>query len=256
MFALYVYNQSERLSEITYHTLQEKVFDPSGIEGVSAAYSGESYDSGVLQKISITVWNSGRKSLDIGDVRQKLSLRGDGFEIIWAKIRIQNPEFSGFRIDDQNDLYTIEWDFFDAGYFFVVDLFMHSDSMDTKPILALEATKFSGLINYCQSFSKFNRAIIFILAIPIGVTIFVTFLSIFDKLGEYKGWLENRSIMVKTTYQITTYLTAVGILSLGMILIFTVSPILFFNYYETFPTWLEFLIDIPAQISDVSCPKQ
>ena len=82
LFALYVYNQSERLSEITYHTLQEKVFDPSGIEGISATYSGESFDSGVLQKISITVWNSGRKSLAIGDVRQKLTLRGDGFEII------------------------------------------------------------------------------------------------------------------------------------------------------------------------------
>ncbi len=153
LFALYVYNQSERLSEITYHTLQEKVFDPSGIEGISATYSGESFDSGVLQKISITVWNSGRKSLAIGDVRQKLTLRGDGFEIIEAKIEIKNPEFSGFRIDKQNDLYTIEWDFFDAGYFFVVDLFVHSDSMDAQPVLALEAIKFSGLVSYCQSFS-------------------------------------------------------------------------------------------------------
>jgi len=94
------------------------------------------------------------------------------------------------------------------------------------------------------------------LSIPIGVAVIVTLLTIFDKLGKYKQWLENKNNTVQTTYQNSAFLISGGVLSLVTILILTVSPILFFNYYEDVPGWLEFLVDIPVQVSDVSCPKK
>lgn len=247
--AAYFYVSSQSVSEITYSTDYNVVFDSTDNFPIYLNFEDKSIHGGSLLLVKYLFWNSGDTPLSLNDVRQNLAIRYEGVRFIDAKITHSDPEYSDFSSSIDASGVSFQWRFFDPGAFFETEFLVWTENKNIQLRPSVEIANFDGLYDHCD---KPLLIIVFYVMlgflIPLVITILLT-----SKMEDFEQSASSvMAFLVKysTPIGFLIILPLVFFFSFGILF---VSNALLFSEYSASGHPFMMIIDKPAAIEYLSC---